>query len=555
MIHCITYPGGTEHEKMAYIIRNKVDVQPGIKERKSMKEQSTKAVAKKKFFKMVFSRAGIFVILILVQMLIFLGIPYYLKEYATFIYSVMSLMEIIVLVYIINTEGNPAFKLSWILCVMAVPVVGTIFYIYVHLQMETRFVQNRLAALRMETEPYMDQDQKITDALWEGKSANAQLSYYLSHQLGFPTYRNTEAEYFPVGEAKFTSMIKELEKAEKFIFMEYFIVEEGIMWNTILEILKRKAAEGVEVRFMYDGMCAFDLLPYSYPKKLQKYGINCKMSNKIRPFVSTIQNNRDHRKICVIDGQVGYVGGVNLADEYINEKERFGHWKDTAVLLRGDAVQSLTMIFLQMWDVDMRGVEPYGKYLTKKADTLNEKLGYVIPYADSPFDHENVGEEVYFHILNHAKKYVHIMTPYLILDNEMLTTLIRAAKSGIEVIIIMPHIPDKWYAFAVAKTYYKELIEGGVQIYEYTPGFVHAKIFVSDDDTATVGSINLDFRSLYLHFENGVFIYDNPEVQKVEEDFQNTLAKCHKVTVTEVRNRGILMKTAGQVLRLVAPLM
>ena len=555
MIHCITYPGGTEHEKMAYIIRNKVDVQPGIKERKSMKEQSTKAVAKKKFFKMVFSRAGIFVILILVQMLIFLGIPYYLKEYATFIYSVMSLMEIIVLVYIINTEGNPAFKLSWILCVMAVPVVGTIFYIYVHLQLETRFVQNRLAALRMETEPYMDQDQKITDALWEGKSANAQLSYYLSHQLGFPTYRNTEAEYFPVGEAKFTSMIKELEKAEKFIFMEYFIVEEGIMWNTILEILKRKAAEGVEVRFMYDGMCAFDLLPYSYPKKLQKYGINCKMSNKIRPFVSTIQNNRDHRKICVIDGQVGYVGGVNLADEYINEKERFGHWKDTAVLLRGDAVQSLTMIFLQMWDVDMRGVEPYGKYLTKKADALNEKLGYVIPYADSPFDHENVGEEVYFHILNHAKKYVHIMTPYLILDNEMLTTLIRAAKSGIEVIIIMPHIPDKWYAFAVAKTYYKELIEGGVQIYEYTPGFVHAKIFVSDDDTATVGSINLDFRSLYLHFENGVFIYDNPEVQKVEDDFQNTLAKCHKVTVTEVRNRGILMKTAGQVLRLVAPLM
>ena len=508
-----------------------------------MKEQSKKTVAKKKFFKMVFSRAGIFVILILIQLLVFLGIPYYLKEYATFIYSAMSVMEIVVLVYIINTEGNPAFKMTWMLCVMALPVIGT------------GFVQNRLAALRMETEPYMDQDEKVTEALWASKSANAQLSYYLSHQLGFPTYRNTEVEYFPVGEDKFASMIKELEKAEKFIFMEYFIVEEGIMWDTILEILKRKVNEGVEVRFMYDGMCAFDLLPYSYPKKLQKFGIKCKMSNKIRPFVSTIQNNRDHRKICVIDGQTGYVGGVNLADEYINEKERFGHWKDTAVLLRGDAVQSLTMIFLQMWDVDMRGVEPYGKYLTKKAESLNDRLGYVIPYADSPFDHENVGEEVYFHILNHAKKYVHIMTPYLILDNEMLTTLIRAAKSGIEVIIIMPHIPDKWYAFAVAKTYYKELIEGGVQIYEYAPGFVHAKVFVSDDDTATVGSINLDFRSLYLHFENGVFIYDNPEVQKVEEDFQNTLAKCHKVTVTEVRNRGVLMKVAGQVLRLVAPLM
>lgn len=520
-----------------------------------MKEESKKTVAKKKFFKMVFSRAGIFVILILIQMMVFLGIPYYLKEYATFVYSALTVMEIIVLIYIINAEGNPAFKMTWMLFVLVFPVIGTVFYIYVHLQLETRFIQNRLAALRMETEPYMDQDQKITEALWESKSSNAQLSYYLSHQLGFPTYRNTETEYFPLGEDKFASMVRELEKAKKFIFMEYFIVEEGKMWDTILEILKRKAQEGVEVRFMYDGMCAFDLLPYSYPKKLQKFGIKCKMSNKIRPFVSTVQNNRDHRKICVIDGQVGYVGGVNLADEYINEKERFGHWKDTAILLRGDAVQSLTMIFLQMWDVEERGVETYGKYLTRKAEGLNEKLGYVIPYADSPFDHENVGEEVYFHILNHAKKYVHIMTPYLILDNEMMTTLTRAAKSGIEVVIIMPHIPDKWYAFAVAKTYYKELIEGGVQIYEYTPGFVHAKVFVSDDDTATVGSINLDYRSLYLHFENGVFIYDNPEVQRVEEDFQSTLAKCHKVTVTEVRNRGVLMKVAGQVLRLVAPLM
>ena len=520
-----------------------------------MKEQSKKTVAKKKFFKMVFSRAGIFVILILIQLLVFLGIPYYLKEYATFIYSAMSVMEIVVLVYIINTEGNPAFKMTWMLCVMALPVIGTVFYIYVHLQLETRFVQNRLAALRMETEPYMDQDEKVTEALWASKSANAQLSYYLSHQLGFPTYRNTEVEYFPVGEDKFASMIKELEKAEKFIFMEYFIVEEGIMWDTILEILKRKVNEGVEVRFMYDGMCAFDLLPYSYPKKLQKFGIKCKMSNKIRPFVSTIQNNRDHRKICVIDGQTGYVGGVNLADEYINEKARFGHWKDTAVLLRGDAVQSLTMIFLQMWDVDMRGVEPYGKYLTKKAESLNDRLGYVIPYADSPFDHENVGEEVYFHILNHAKKYVHIMTPYLILDNEMLTTLIRAAKSGIEVIIIMPHIPDKIYAYLLARSYYAELLQAGVKIYEYMPGFVHAKVFTSDNTKAVVGSINMDYRSLHLHFECAVYLFRNPAVQQAEADFQETLKHCQEITLEDCRTYPMPKKIAGKVLRLFAPLM
>ena len=503
----------------------------------------------------MYSHTAIILLLILLQIGIMVLTFTYLGNYSTYMNGVMSLLSFITAIYIFNEKGNPAFKMTWILFVFLVPVVGVGFYLFTKAGIGTKYLGARLEKLRVETEPYMQQNEYVVHAMKGGRVANANLSHFLYNQVGFPTYGNSQAQYFPLGDDKFPVLIEELNKAEKFIFMEYFIIGEGYVWDTVLEVLRKKVKEGVEVRLMYDGTCSISLLPYEYPKQLREYGIQCKMSNKIRPFVSTIQNNRDHRKICVIDGQTGYVGGVNLADEYINEKERFGHWKDTAVLLRGDAVQSLTMIFLQMWDVDMRGVEPYGKYLTKKAESLNDRLGYVIPYADSPFDHENVGEEVYFHILNHAKKYVHIMTPYLILDNEMLTTLIRAAKSGIEVIIIMPHIPDKWYAFAVAKTYYKELIEGGVQIYEYTPGFVHAKVFVSDDDTATVGSINLDFRSLYLHFENGVFIYDNPEVQKVEEDFQNTLAKCHKVTVTEVRNRGVLMKVAGQVLRLVAPLM
>ena len=401
----------------------------------------------------------------------------------------------------------------------------------------------------------MVQDPDVVDAIWASKSANANLSYYLSHQLGFPTYRNTEVKYFPLGEYKFRYLVAELKKAKRFIFMEYFIVEESYMWDTIREILIEKVSEGVEVRFMYDGMCAISMLPYNYPSQLRKYGIQCKMSNPMKPFLSTTQNNRDHRKICVIDGKVGFTGGINLGDEYINRKVRFGHWKDTAVMLKGDAVQSFTMMFLQMWNIEARKPEDYRKYLTPKVKGLRRELGYVIPYADSPYDDENVGEEVYFHILNHAKKYVHIMTPYLILDNEMITTLTRVAKCGIEVIIIMPHIPDKWYAFAVAKTYYKELIESGVQIYEYTPGFVHAKVFVSDDDTATVGSINLDYRSLYLHFECGVFIYNNSEVDKVERDFQQTLAKSHKVTLMEVKKQTLATKISGQVLRLIAPLM
>ena len=462
-----------------------------------MSKNEAPGTAKKGFFRIVFSRTGIILLLILLQAGVFLGMAFYLEEYMTYIYGILTILGVIVLIYIINSEGNPAFKMTWMLCVLAFPVIGTLFYIYVKMQFGTRFMKDRLGKLKLETAPYMQQDQDVVDAIWASKSANAQLSYYLSHQLGFPTYRNTQVKYFPLGEYKFQSMVEELKKARRFIFMEYFIVEEGHMWGAILDILKEKVREGVEVRFMYDGMCAISMLPYNYPEQIARYGIKCKMANSVKPFLSTTQNNRDHRKICVIDGKVGYTGGINLGDEYINQKVRFGHWKDT----------------------------------------------------------EDVGEEVYFHILNHAKKYVHIMTPYLILDNEMITTLTRVAKSGIEVIIIMPHIPDKWYAFAVAKTYYKELIEGGVQIYEYTPGFVHAKVFVSDDDTATVGTINLDYRSLYLHFECGAFIYNNSEVDKIERDFQQTLARCHKVTLIEVKNRSMLTKIAGQVMRLVAPLM
>ena len=505
--------------------------------------------------RIIFSRTGFILLLILIQLGIFVVTTNLLQSYALFINGILRVMGVVVLIYIINAEGNPAFKMTWMLCVMAFPAVGTLFYIYVKTQVGVRWMGKRLATLKIETDPYMMQDMDVVDALRASKPSNANLAYYLAHHMGFPTYRNTEVTYFPLGEDKFEALVPELKKARKYIFMEYFIVEKGYMWDTILKILVQKAREGVEVRFMYDGTCAISNLPYEYPQELERKGIRCKMMNPIKPFLSTVQNNRDHRKICVIDGRVGFTGGINLGDEYINRKERFGHWKDTAVMLRGDAVQSLTMLFLQMWNVDEREEEHYGRYLTPRRQGLRRELGYVLPYGDSPFDDENVGEEVYFHILNHAKKYVHIMTPYLILDNEMITTLTRAAKSGIEVIIIMPHIPDKWYAFVVAKTYYRELIRAGVQIYEYKPGFVHAKVFVSDDDTATVGTINLDYRSLYLHFECGVFIYNNSVVDRVERDFQETLMKCHKVSLVELRGRSLFSKIAGQVLRLFAPLM
>ena len=511
--------------------------------------------AKNKLFGVIYSRTAIVLLLIIVQAVFVVLMLTRLEEYSKYMYGISIVMSFGAVIYIINEEGSPEFKMTWLLFVLIVPVVGVGFYLFTKMEIGTKYIGMRLHDLKLSTEPYMQQNEEIVREMRSSRAANTNLSHFLFEQVGYPTYGNTWAKYFPLGDDQFPVMVEELEKARKFIFLEYFIVNEGIMWDTILEILKRKVEEGVEVRFMYDGMCSVFLLPYEYPEKLKQMGIQCKQFAPIQPVLSTRQNNRDHRKICVIDGKVAFTGGINLADEYINRKVRFGHWKDTAIMVKGDAVQSFTVMFLQMWNVDERRPEEFSRYLTAKRRGFRRELGYVIPYGDSPFDNENVGEEVYLHILNHAKKYVHIMTPYLILDNKVVTALTRAAKSGIEVQIIMPHIPDKPYAFYLAKTYYSELIESGVQIYEYLPGFVHAKVFTSDDDTATVGTINLDYRSLYLHFECGVFIYHNPVVYDVEKDFQETLRKCHKVTLLEVRNRTVFTKLYGQVLRLVAPLM
>ena len=371
-------------------------------------------------------------------------------------------------------------------------------------------------------------------------------------------YENTSVEYFSLGEDKFEALKRELRQAERFIFMEYFIVERGYMWDSILEILEEKVKEGVEVRVMYDGMCCLMLLPYHYPKVLEAKGIRCKMFSPIKPTLSTYQNNRDHRKIVVIDGHTAFTGGVNLADEYINRKVRFGHWKDTAIMLKGDAVLSFTMMFLQMWNVTERQQDDFSRYVLPRGTEVagaGDRGGFVLPYGDSPMDREQVGERVYLDILNQAKNYVHIMTPYLILDDEMENALCYAAKRGIDVTIIMPHIPDKKYAYLLARTYYPELIEAGVKIYEYTPGFVHAKVFVSDDEKAVVGTINLDFRSLYLHFECASYIYRNPVVLAVEQDYQDTLKTCALITMENCKNYSWGGKKLGRLMRLVAPLM
>ena len=423
------------------------------------------------------------------------------------------------------------------------------------LEFGTRLMNKRIIALIDKTAPYIPQDEKVLEELGNISAKEKNFSKYMKKYAGFPVYRNSGAEYYPLGEDAFQAIVRELEKAEKFIFLEFFIVEHGEMWDTILEILERKAKQGVDVRFMYDGMSSLVLVPYNYPKKIAARGIKCKVFSPIKPVFTTVQNNRDHRKILVIDGNTAFTGGINLADEYINKFERFGHWKDTAVMVKGDAAKSFTAMFLQNWNISEKNEDDYDVYTTNIEHNFPVEEGFLLPYGDSPLDNENVGKNVYLDILDRAEKYVHIMTPYLILDEEMSRALTFAAKRGVDVSIIMPHIPDKQYAYILARSYYGELISAGVKIYEYTPGFVHAKEFVSDDIKAVVGSINLDYRSLYLHFECACYFYKCPVVADIEKDMQETMRKCCEITLEDCKKYNIFKKIAGRILRVFAPLM
>lgn len=501
----------------------------------------------------LFGRTTIILVLLLIQFILLIGLFARWQNF-TYAYGGSFLLSIIMAVYLMNRPMNSSSRETWLLLVLLVPVVGTMLYLYVESDLGHRLVRSRLEQIEKNTAHLLPQDRQLVSRIRAENPELAGLATYMYSHGNFPIYGNTAVTYFPLGEDKFASLVEELEKAEKFIFMEYFIIEEGYMWNTVLEILERKVKQGVEVRVMYDGTSAIFKLPYHYPEKLRAMGVQCKMFSPIRPIVSTYHNNRDHRKILVIDGHTAYTGGINLADEYINRKHPYGHWKDTAVMLKGEAVRSFTLMFLQMWEVSERKTE-YETYLNASLPAIPEASGYVLPYGDSPFDNERSGESVYMDILNRAAKYVHIMTPYLIIDGEMTNALCFAAKRGVDVKLILPHIPDKKSAFSLAYTHYRELLEAGVQIYEYTPGFVHAKVFVSDDEKAVVGTINLDYRSLYLHFECAAYLYRVPAIEDIENDFIDTLDKCVRITVEDLKKEKRYRKFFGKLLKVFAPLM
>ena len=507
----------------------------------------------KKILRFLTQRVVLTALLILIQALLLFGIIWKLNNYFIYFYAFSVLLSLLLTLRIINNKSNPAFKIAWLIPILLFPVLGGLVYLVFGSDRTGKYIRNKMGRIEKEMQDGISKANERS-GIEKMPPDVVNQSHYISNSAHCPPYKNTTVEYLPMGEVKFERMVQELKKAKRYIFMEYFIIQEGTMWNTILDVLEEKAKEGVDVRVIYDDMGCILTLPTGYEKTLREKGIQCQIFNPFIPILSSHFNTRDHRKICVIDGNVGFTGGINLADEYINGYEKHGHWKDTAILLKGEAVFSLTTMFLSMWDylIKKEG-EDYAAYYPDSWD--ENAQGIVQPFADNPLDDEAVGETVYLNLINKAKRYVYITTPYLILSNELVTAMNTAAKSGVDVRIITPHVPDKWYVHAVSRSYYEMLVEAGVKIYEYTPGFVHAKTFVVDDEYAVVGTINLDYRSLYLHFECAAWMYKASCVTDVRDDFLKTQQMSQEITLEECRNISIPRRLGRSVLRVLAPLM
>ena len=521
--------------------------------KKPLGDSSVFQKGRKGAMRVIYGRTAIIAVSFLAQIILIGGVVNFFRPYIPMFFGGYMVLGLGIVLLILNKETTPETKLMWTVITMLLPLVGAALYVYVETQPGYRLLAKRLSDIYKQTEAFVQQDEAVLDALEQEDIGTAQLARYVHKNGNFAIYQNTEVTFFPLGEDKFAAMLTELEQAEQFIFMEYFILKEGYMWEKILEILERKAQAGVEVRVMYDGTCAMFDLPYRYPEELKAKGMQCKMFAPIRPILSTHYNNRDHRKILVIDGKVGFTGGVNLADEYINHIEKYGRWKDAAVMLEGEGVRTMTALFLQMWSIQR---EPeFAQFLTRPLPETQAK-GFVIPYGDCPLDGERVGEMVYIDLLNRARHSVHIITPYLILDGELETALRFAAERGVDVHLILPGKPDKWFAYALAKTHYLPLLSSGVKISEWTPGFTHAKVMIMDGQEAVVGTINLDYRSLYHHFENAVWMRGVDCLPRIEADFQDTLAQCRTVEPTRqsIWQGKKLLHLVGIMLKFIAPL-
>ena len=509
----------------------------------------------KKLGKLLTSKFLLVCFLLLIEIAIIPAVFYwfFFSVDTTWIFAVLCaavvILDLAIALWIVNSNMNAEYKIAWLMPVLFLPPIGALLYLNLRRRPRPRRRLKQLAEKFAGMEClYVKKDGHVgTEYAGDGFAASC--AEYVAQATGLPPTDCYEFEYFPSGESYCERLLEELEKAEKYIFLEYFILRPGKFWNSVLDILKRKAGEGVDVRVIYDDIGSMLKVPDNYAAELEKQGVKCMCFNPFRPVLDLAQNNRTHRKIALIDGVTAFTGGINLSDEYINETHPFGHWKDTGIMVRGRAAQNFAAMFLQLWFLRAPD-EDYTHYLSTgpKGDCS------CLAFCDSPLDRQNVCEDLYLKIIYHAKKYVYINTPYLILDGEMKRALITAAHSGVDVRITVPDIPDKKYVFAVTKAFYSELIKEGIHIYRYKPGFIHAKSIVSDDKYCIIGSTNMDFRSFYLHFECNMMFFDERVSAKLTADYLDTCKQCDEVKKEHFKE-SIFRLIYRAVLRVFAPLM
>ena len=504
-----------------------------------------------KLSKLLSSRIFIVSFLIFIQITLISLIVAFLSYFIVPIYIAFLIMGAVVSVVIINRNSNPNFKLAWIIPVLALPVFGVLFYLMFG---RTHLNKKNTEKLRSSVNAYKDiitvNNDLIEKVAYENGHLRREIEYIINSSRS-NLYAGTQTEFLNPGSVFFEQMLIDLDKAEKYIFLEYFIIGEGEMWTKVLNILKRKVADGVEVRLIFDDVGSINTLGANFPAEMENIGIKTEIFNPYRPSLDVFLNYRDHRKFAIIDGKVAFTGGINIADEYINKKQRFGFWEDACVRLEGDAVEKIVLLYLEIWNFVSGEKLDFEKY---RSDYQVESDGLVIPFSDEPLFQELVCENAYINIINNAHRYVYICTPYLILDDVMTMALIRAAKSGVDVKIITPHKPDKKYVFMLTRANYTELIRNGVNIYEFTPGFMHTKMIISDDRTAIVGTSNFDYRSFYMHFENGVWMHNCRAVNQARKSFRSKLEQCEKISLEFVENAPLRVRILRSILKMFAPL-
>ena len=467
--------------------------------------------------------------------------------------AVARLISAFCVLTIFGKHIMPDVKLSWIILIFMFPLFGMILYL---LSTRSNFVHtmhDRLKVIDSDLAPLYPENKEIYEKLKKEDPWIAHHAYFLKHESGFPVYDGTKVSYYKDASDGLTAQLEDLRKAEHFIFMEYHAIQDKQSFQELKDVLHERAEAGVEVRLFYDDIGSIGFINTKFIREMKELGIQCRVFNPIVPIVNVFMNNRDHRKITVIDGKVGFTGGYNLADEYFNITHPFGHWKDTGIRLEGPAVKTLTLLFLEMWNAMKKSeTEDYKKYMVDVAPAP-DATGYVIPFGDSPLDEIHTAKDVYQNILKNANTQAWIITPYLILTDDFSRELQLAARRGIDVRIITPGIPDKKLIYQMTRSYYAALASAGVRIYEYTPGFCHAKMLLSDK-TAVVGTANFDYRSFFHHFENAVYLYDCDCIAEIRKDFEATFPQCREVTEQYSTGRSTSLRIWQCILRFFAPL-